>query len=219
MMREAGAFANARTMDAYADSPCGVLRLRRPLRHPRRRALQDHHRKGGHGRRGPDRLPRLLQQPAGGDLDDSDGHDVPRGPGRPRTVGIPLPGLGLEPSRHQPDHEQARSAQSGHHRLGGTGSFLPDPIAKTPIHEIHPPDAGKLHTHNAFRGAPAASVEKLDAAPTKVDHYQRTFFAAAAWSPAGLNIIGCSAPPEHGNLTIDRPHKIGVMMVNVQLPH
>jgi len=40
----------------------------------------------------------------------SDGHDVPRGPGRPRTVGVPLPGLGLEPSRRQPDHEQARSA-------------------------------------------------------------------------------------------------------------
>ncbi len=61
--------------------------------------------------------------------------------------------------------------------LGGTGSFILDLIAKTPIHEIHPYDADKLYTHNAFRGAPAASVEELDAAPAKVDHYQHTFFA------------------------------------------
>src|SRR5260221_7230412 len=60
-------------------------------------------------------------KPAGGDLDypaegmayvniwlglghrpPRDGHHVPRGPGRPRTGGGLLPGLRLEPSRHQP---------------------------------------------------------------------------------------------------------------------
>src|SRR5215469_2447465 len=49
-------------------------------------------------------------------------------------------------------------------------------------------------------GRPAASVEELDAAPTKVGRYQRTFLAAGCVVASGASIIGCSAPPEHGNI-------------------
>lgn len=59
--------------------------------------------------------------------------------------------------------------------LGGTGSFILDLIVKTPIHEIHLYDRDILYTHNAFRAPGAASVEELDAAPTKVEYYQRKY--------------------------------------------
>src|SRR5215469_9415765 len=49
-------------------------------------------------------------------------------------------------------------------------------------------------------GRPAASVEELDAAPTKVGRYQRTFLAAGCVVASGASIIGCSAPPEDGNI-------------------
>jgi ThiF family len=59
--------------------------------------------------------------------------------------------------------------------LGGTGSFILDLIIKTPIHEIHLYDRDILYAHNAFRAPGAASVEELDAAPTKVEYYQRMY--------------------------------------------
>jgi hypothetical protein len=59
--------------------------------------------------------------------------------------------------------------------LGGTGSFILDLIVKTPIHEIHVYDRDILYAHNAFRAPGAASVEELDAVPTKVEYYQRRY--------------------------------------------
>jgi hypothetical protein len=59
--------------------------------------------------------------------------------------------------------------------LGGTGSFILDLIAKTPIREIHLYDGDLLHAHNAFRAPGAASVEELDAVLTKVEYYRRKY--------------------------------------------
>lgn len=59
--------------------------------------------------------------------------------------------------------------------LGGTGSFILDLIVKTPIHEIHVYDRDILYAHNTFRAPGAASVEELDAAPPKVEYYQRMY--------------------------------------------
>jgi len=57
--------------------------------------------------------------------------------------------------------------------LGGTGSYILDLIAKTPIEQIHLYDHDTLYTHNAFRAPGAASIEELDAAPKKVEYFQR----------------------------------------------
>ena len=54
--------------------------------------------------------------------------------------------------------------------LGGTGSYVLDLIAKTPVSEIHLFDGDTFHAHNAFRAPGAASVEDLDATPNKVDY-------------------------------------------------
>jgi len=72
--------------------------------------------------------------------------------------------------------------------LGGTGSYILDQIAKTPIEQIHLYDRDTLYTHNAFRAPGAASLNELNAAPKKVEYFQRKY------DPLRRNII---AHPVH----------------------
>ena len=55
--------------------------------------------------------------------------------------------------------------------LGGTGSYILDLIAKTPIPEIHLFDGDRFGQHNAFRSPGAPSVDVLRLAPRKSDYY------------------------------------------------
>jgi hypothetical protein len=55
--------------------------------------------------------------------------------------------------------------------VGGTGSYILDLLAKTPVGEIHVFDGDKYLTHNAFRSPGAPSVEELRQAPTKAAHF------------------------------------------------
>lgn len=59
--------------------------------------------------------------------------------------------------------------------LGGTGSYILDAIAKTPIGELHLFDGDILYAHNAFRAPGAASADELDERPFKVEYYQRHY--------------------------------------------
>ncbi|HVV67145.1 MAG TPA: ThiF family adenylyltransferase [Candidatus Saccharimonadales bacterium] len=54
--------------------------------------------------------------------------------------------------------------------LGGTGSYILDLVAKSPVKEIHLYDGDRFSQHNAFRapGAPAGGT--LDGAPLKVEY-------------------------------------------------
>lgn len=54
--------------------------------------------------------------------------------------------------------------------LGGTGSYILDLLAKTPVKEIRLFDGDTFLQHNAFRAPGAASLEDLNAKPTKVDY-------------------------------------------------
>lgn len=54
--------------------------------------------------------------------------------------------------------------------LGGTGSYILDLIAKTPIQEIHLFDDDEILAHNAFRAPGAMSVDDLRESPKKVDY-------------------------------------------------
>lgn len=72
--------------------------------------------------------------------------------------------------------------------LGGTGSYILDAVAKTPVHEIHLYDGDTLLTHNAFRSPGAATLAELNAAPKKVDHLRTTYDAIHR---------GVIAHPEH----------------------
>lgn len=61
--------------------------------------------------------------------------------------------------------------------LGGTGSYVLDLVAKTPVREIHLIDADAFSQHNAFRSPGAATIGELRSQPSKVD-YLRGKYAA-----------------------------------------
>jgi hypothetical protein len=56
--------------------------------------------------------------------------------------------------------------------LGGTGSYVLDLIAKTPVKEIHLFDGDKFSSHNAFRAPGAAPIQQLRDQRKKVDYFQ-----------------------------------------------
>jgi len=55
--------------------------------------------------------------------------------------------------------------------LGGTGSYILDQIAKTPVKEIHLFDDDVLLNHNAFRAPGAPTLEDLRTPSLKVNHF------------------------------------------------
>jgi len=55
--------------------------------------------------------------------------------------------------------------------LGGTGGYILDQIAKTPVPNILLIDGDVFDNHNAFRAPSAASLEDLRARPYKVDYF------------------------------------------------
>lgn len=59
--------------------------------------------------------------------------------------------------------------------LGGSGSYILDLVAKTPVAEIRLLDADEFLQHNAFRAPGAPSLEELREAPLKVDHFKAIY--------------------------------------------
>ncbi len=59
--------------------------------------------------------------------------------------------------------------------LGGTGSYVFDLVAKTPVKEIHLFDGDILLSHNAFRSPSAASIEELRSKPKKVAYLKNMY--------------------------------------------
>jgi Domain of unknown function (DUF6791) len=55
--------------------------------------------------------------------------------------------------------------------VGGTGSYVLDFVAKTPVPEIHLFDHDWLLNHNAFRSPGAPSLAQLNEKPRKVDYF------------------------------------------------
>ena len=59
--------------------------------------------------------------------------------------------------------------------LGGTGSYILDQIAKTPVSEIHLFDGDTFCQHNAFRAPGAPCTDVFKERPAKVDYYTRIY--------------------------------------------
>ena len=59
--------------------------------------------------------------------------------------------------------------------LGGTGAYVLDQIAKTPVGEIHLFDGDVFKSHNAFRSPGAASLDEVNAKEPKTDYYTRKY--------------------------------------------
>ena len=56
--------------------------------------------------------------------------------------------------------------------VGGTGSYILDLVAKTPVREIHLFDDDKFLQHNAFRAPGAPSIETLRKVPSKAEYFR-----------------------------------------------
>jgi hypothetical protein len=61
--------------------------------------------------------------------------------------------------------------------VGGTGAYVLDQVAKTPVDEIHLFDGDFFLEHNAFRAPGAASKEDLAQRPLKTDYFKRQYEA------------------------------------------
>ena len=59
--------------------------------------------------------------------------------------------------------------------VGGTGAYVLDLVAKTPVEEIHLFDGDSLLSHNAFRSPGAPSLEELRGRPWKVDYFAQVY--------------------------------------------
>lgn len=59
--------------------------------------------------------------------------------------------------------------------VGGTGAYVLDQVAKTPVDEIHLIDPDAFLQHNAFRAPGAASMAELSANPLKVDYWAAVY--------------------------------------------
>lgn len=59
--------------------------------------------------------------------------------------------------------------------LGGTGSYILDLVAKTPVEEIHLYDYDMFSQHNAFRTPGAAAKEDVNSDLTKLDYLKKTY--------------------------------------------
>lgn len=55
--------------------------------------------------------------------------------------------------------------------VGGTGSYVLDQVAKTPVREIRIIDCDEFLQHNAFRAPGAPSIDTLREAPRKVEYF------------------------------------------------
>jgi hypothetical protein len=61
--------------------------------------------------------------------------------------------------------------------LGGTGSYVLDLVAKTPVQRIHLFDGDRYLQHNAFRAPGATALEDLQRRPMKADYYAEKYAA------------------------------------------
>lgn len=72
-------------------------------------------------------------------------------------------------------NEKFKEQRIGIIGLGGTGSYVLDLIAKTPVDEILLFDSDEFLQHNAFRSPGAVSVETLNKRMKKVDYYASVY--------------------------------------------
>ncbi|MCG3138761.1 MAG: hypothetical protein HJJLKODD_02629 [Phycisphaerae bacterium] len=80
--------------------------------------------------------------------------------------------------------------------VGGTGSYVLDLVAKTPVREIRLIDGDEFLQHNAFRAPGAASLAELREAPLKVD------YLSSIYSKMHRRIISHSVLLDASNLNL-----------------
>ena len=114
--------------------------------------------------------------------------------------------------------------------LGGTGSYVLDFAAKTPVREIRIIDGDEFLQHNAFRAPGAPSIEQLREAPKKVEYLKGIYSKmhkgivahAVALDATNLHLLDgvtfafiCMDAGEAKKLVIQKLESLGVFFVDV----
>ena len=113
--------------------------------------------------------------------------------------------------------------------LGGTGSYVLDLLAKTPIKEIHLFDGDTFLQHNAFRAPGAASGDDLGARPFKVDYYAKiygnmrrgivahpTFVTAANLDKlTGMDFVFLTMEGKNKSAIVTKLEELGIRFIDV----
>ncbi len=114
--------------------------------------------------------------------------------------------------------------------VGGTGSYVLDLVAKTPVKEIHLYDSDVYSTHNAFRSPSAPSIDQLRERPKKVAYFKliyekmhRGIFAHETNVDAsnvgdlrGMNFIFlCMDQGEAKRIIIQKLEEFGISFIDV----
>jgi len=114
--------------------------------------------------------------------------------------------------------------------VGGTGSYVLDLVAKTPVREIRLFDGDEFLQHNAFRAPGAPTLEQLREAPKKVDYlkgiYERMHRGivahAVAISASNLTLLDgitfaflCMDAGEAKRLVVEKLEALGVPFIDV----
>lgn len=97
-----------------------------------------------------------------------------------------IPSLEEDSVFHYPDTNSSRAAitsiseklqgqKIGIIGLGGTGSYLLDFVAKTPVSSIHIFDDDNFQVHNAFRFPGAPEIQQLEQMPKKVNYLKSIY--------------------------------------------
>jgi hypothetical protein len=71
--------------------------------------------------------------------------------------------------------EKLRDSKIAIAGVGGSGSYVLDLVAKTPVGEIHVLDGDTFLQHNAFRAPGAPSIDELREKPSKVAYFQEIY--------------------------------------------
>ena len=59
--------------------------------------------------------------------------------------------------------------------IGGTGSYILDLVAKTPVKSIHIFDGDHFENHNAYRAPGAADLKSVSDMPNKAEYFRRVY--------------------------------------------
>lgn len=113
--------------------------------------------------------------------------------------------------------------------LGGTGSYVLDLVAKTPVKEVHLFDGDKFFQHNAFRAPGAPSIAELRRAPKKVDYLRGLYLKmhrgiiAHPYSLDESNVVGlegmdfvflCIDGGEHKRHLVEKLEELNIQFVD-----
>jgi tRNA A37 threonylcarbamoyladenosine dehydratase len=114
--------------------------------------------------------------------------------------------------------------------LGGTGAYVLDLVAKTPVLEIHLYDGDTMLQHNAFRTPGAASIEDLQRQSLKVEYFRaiysrmrKNIFAHPTYVDANTTealdsltfVFICIDDNESRRVIVERLEAMGVPFIDV----